>query len=149
MTSEKLQKYRENFIESLEESVYRKEVNAAFDATRIPEVENLKLKLQTEHDENEKKIAAIDPNDKTKETRQKRKAIEFRQKQIEEKFTECDETVVAIKTAILKADDEAKFFRLRIEFAKMWEPLKVEEERKSPKPEEQIILPPPNDTGHL
>lgn len=123
---ENIEKYKAEFINSLEEQIYRKQVNADFDIARIPDVEKLRADRMAEHGEVTKQIEALDPTDHTRATRDKKKGLELKQTKLEELCLQCDDTITQIKISVQKAIDEAKFLKLRMEFAKTWVP-KVEE----------------------
>lgn len=110
--------YRKNFSNELNEQIWRKAVNIEFDKTKIPDVKKLQDDKFKELDQMKADLKAIDPNDTTKATREKRKGLEKEIAKAEEFIVSCDETISLISESIRKDKEKIKGLKQRVEFAK-------------------------------
>lgn len=110
--------YKEKFIDEMNEQIWRKQVNIAFDKTKIPDVQKLQADKFKELDELKSELAGIDPKDTTKATRTKRKGLEIKITKAEEFVVSCDETITLINESIRKDDEKINGLQQRVEFAK-------------------------------
>lgn len=118
MTPEQIKTYKEKFIFELEEQVWRKEMNIAFDLSKIPELEKLRDGWFKEMDKLKEDFKLIDPADSTKATRVKRKDLENKIASSEDFTLKCDETITEIRVNTNKEKDKVDQLLGRIEFAK-------------------------------
>jgi hypothetical protein len=116
MTSEQTKIIKDKFILELQEQVWRKEMNIAFDLSKIPEVEKLRDDKFKELDDLNTEFKKIDPADTTKVTRVKRKDLEKKIAAAEEFTLSCDETITAIKVNTGKEKEKVDQINARIKF---------------------------------
>lgn len=117
MTKESKEFYKEEFLTELEEQVWRKEMNIAFDLSKIPDIEKLRDGKFKELDDLNTEFKKIDPADTTKVTRVKRKDLEKKIAAAEEFTLSCDETITAIKVNTGKEKEKVDQINARIKFA--------------------------------
>ncbi len=120
MTKEKLLFYRNEFIMELEEQVWRKEMNIAFDLSKIPDIEKLRDNKFKELDDLNAEFKKIDSADTTKVIRVKRKDLEKKIAAAEEFTLSCDETITAIKVNTGKEKEKVDQINARIKFAETY-----------------------------
>jgi hypothetical protein len=132
MTLEKIEQAREEFISDLEKNIWRKECNAAFDETRLSLVQAERQKAIDEATELYKEKEAIDPKDHTRETREKKKAIDKDLAKVNKIADDCEDTMAQIVTGVKNARAEAKAYRDRADFAKTYDINVVKVEEKKP-----------------
>lgn len=118
MTKQSQEFYKEEFIAELETQVWRKELNIAFDLSKIPEIEKLRDDKFKELDELNAEFKKIDSVDTTKITRTKRKELEKKIAAAEEFTLSCDETITSIKVNTGKEKEKVDQLNARIKFAK-------------------------------
>lgn len=112
------EKYKEKFIDELNEQIWRKRVNLEFDQSKLPAVKKLQDDKFKELDQLKEDLKAIDPKDTTKITRTKRKELEAKIAKAEDFIVSCDETMSLINESIRKDKEKIKGTRERVEFAK-------------------------------
>ena len=110
--------YEEKFIDEMNEQIWRKHLNIAFDKTKIPDIQKLQADKFKELDEMKAELASIDPKDTTKVTRTKRKELEGKIAKAEEFIVSCDETISLINESIRKDEEKINGLKQRVEFAK-------------------------------
>ncbi len=120
MRKENQEFYRDEFITELEEQVWRKEMNIAFDLSKIPDIEKLRDDRFKQLDELNTEFKKIDPADTTKVTRVKRKDLEKKIAAAEEFTLSCDETITAIKVNTGKEKEKVDQINARIKFAETY-----------------------------
>lgn len=120
MTKESQEFYKEEFLTELEEQVWRKEMNIAFDLSKIPDIEKLRDNKFKELDELNIEFKKIDPIDTTKIIRTKRKDLEKKIAAAEEFTLSCDETITAIKINTGKEKEKIDQLNARIKFAETY-----------------------------
>jgi len=120
MTSEQTKIIRDKFILELQEQVWRKEMNIAFDLSKIPDIEKLRDGKFKELDELNIEFKKIDPTDTTKVTRVKRKDFEKKIATAEEFTLSCDETITVIKVNTGKEKEKVDQLNARINFAEKY-----------------------------
>ena len=120
MKKENQEFYRDEFITELEEQVWRKEMNIAFDLSKIPDIEKLRDDRFKQLDELNTEFKKIDPADTTKVTRVKRKDLEKKIATAEEFTLSCDETITAIKVNTGKEKEKVDQINARIKFAETY-----------------------------
>lgn len=120
MTSEQTKVIKDKFILELQEQVWRKEMNIAFDLSKIPDIEKLRENKFKELDELNSEFKKIDPADTTKVTRVKRKDLEKKIAAAEEFTLSCDETITAIKVNTGKEKEKVDQINARIKFAETY-----------------------------
>ena len=102
----------------MNEQIWRKHLNIAFDKTKIPDIQKLQADKFKELDEMKAELASIDPKDTTKVTRTKRKELEGKIAKAEEFIVSCDETISLINESIRKDEEKINGLKQRVEFAK-------------------------------
>ncbi|QQR82452.1 hypothetical protein IPJ70_04220 [Candidatus Campbellbacteria bacterium] len=112
------QKIKEKFIEELEDQIWRKELNIAFDLSKIPEIEKLRDDKFKELDGLNADYNLIDPADTTKQTRVKRKDLEKKIATAEDFTLKCDETIVTVRDNTNKERERIDQLMARIKFAR-------------------------------
>jgi hypothetical protein len=120
MTPEQTKIIKDKFILELQEQVWRKEMNIAFDLSKIPDIEKLRDNKFKELDELNSEFKKIDPADTTKVTRVKRKDLEKKIAAAEEFTLSCDETITAIKVNTGKEKEKVDQINARIKFAETY-----------------------------
>lgn len=128
MTPEKIEKYRADFIANLEEHIWKKECNAAYDESRIPLVIAERTKALDEVVALTKEFKDIDskfdPKDHSKTTRTAKKKwideMELKIKKANDVADDCEDTIASINNSVRNARQEASNFKSRIEFAKTY-----------------------------
>lgn len=120
MTSEQTKAIKDKFILELQEQVWRKEMNIAFDLSKIPDIEKLRDDRFKQLDELNGEFKKIDPADTTKVTRVKRKDLEKKIAAAEEFTLSCDETITAIKVNTGKEKEKVDQINARIKFAETY-----------------------------
>lgn len=120
MTPEQTKAIQDKFILELNEQVWRKEMNIAFDLSKIPDIEKLRDNKFNELDELNTEFKKIDPADTTKITRVKRKDLEKKIAAAEEFTLSCDETIMAIKVNTSKEKEKVDQINARIKFAEIY-----------------------------
>lgn len=75
-SAEHKESFKADEIKRLTESGWKQKITAEHLRSSIPRLEDLKLKAGKDVEECQKELEALDPQDKTRETREKRKAIE-------------------------------------------------------------------------
>lgn len=120
MTPEQTKIIKDKFILELQEQVWRKEMNIAFDLSKIPDIEKLRDNKFKELDELNSEFKKIDPADTTKMTRVKRKDLEKKIAAAEEFTLSCDETITAIKVNTGKEKEKVDQINARIKFAETY-----------------------------
>lgn len=120
MTTEQTKIIKDKFILELQEQVWRKEMNIAFDLSKIPDIEKLRDGRFKELDELNTEFKKIDPTDTTKVTRVKRKDLEKKIATAEEFTLSCDETITAIKVNTGKEKEKVDQINARIKFAETY-----------------------------
>lgn len=120
MTPEQTKIIKDKFILELQEQVWRKEMNIAFDLSKIPDIEKLRDNKFKELDELNSELKKIDPADTTKVTRVKRKDLEKKIAAAEEFTLSCDETITAIKVNTGKEKEKVDQINARIKFAETY-----------------------------
>lgn len=120
MTSEQTKVIKDKFILELQEQVWRKEMNIAFDLSKIPDIEKLRDDRFKQLDELNIEFKKIDPADTTKITRVKRKDLEKKIAASEEFTLSCDETITAIKVNTGKEKEKVDQINARIKFAETY-----------------------------
>lgn len=120
MTKENQEFYRDEFITELEKQVWRKEMNIAFDLSKIPDIEKLRDGKFKELDDLNAEFKKIDPADTTKVIRVKRKDLEKKIATAEEFTLSCDETITAIKVNTGKEKEKVDQINARIKFAETY-----------------------------
>jgi chromosome segregation ATPase len=125
MIPEKIEEVRARFIADLEEQIWKKECNAAFDESRIPLIRDERekaidevVKLAKEGKSVEDK--AFVEKDNTKETRMKIKKLKNDINKANELADNCEATMAAIANSVKTARMEADGLKKRIEFAKTY-----------------------------
>ena len=117
MTKQSKEFYKEEFLAELETQVWRKELNIAFDLSKIPEIEKLRDDKFKELDDLNAEFKKIDPSDTTKITRTKKKDLEKKIAAAEEFTLSCDETITSIKVNTGKEKEKVDQLNARIKFA--------------------------------
>jgi septal ring factor EnvC (AmiA/AmiB activator) len=120
MTKENIKVYKKEFLAELEEQVWRKEMNIAFDLSKIPDIEKLRDDRFQQLDELNGEFKKIDLADTTKVTRVKRKDLEKKIAAAEEFTLSCDETITAIKVNTSKEKEKVDQINARIKFAETY-----------------------------
>ncbi len=120
MTSEQTKIIKDKFILELQEQVWRKEMNIAFDLSKIPDIEKLRDDRFKQLDDLNAEFRKIDPADTTKVTRVKRKDLEKKISAAEEFTLSCDETITAIKVNTGKEKAKVDQINARIKFAETY-----------------------------
>lgn len=120
MTKESKEFYKEGFLTELEEQVWKKEMNIAFDLSKIPEIEKLRDDKFKELDGFNVEFKKLDPSDTTKVTRVKKKELEKKISAAEEFTLSCDETITAIKVNTGKEKEKVDQLNARIKFAESY-----------------------------
>ena len=120
MTSEQTKAIKDKFILELQEQVWRKEMNIAFDLSKIPDIEKLRDDKFKQLDELNIEFKKIDPADTTKVTRVKRKDLEKKIATAEEFTLSCDETITAIRVNTGKEKEKVDQINARIKFAETY-----------------------------
>lgn len=110
-------KIKEKFIEELEDQIWRKELNIAFDLSKIPEIEKLRDDKFRELDGLNAEFKLIDPSDTTKQTRVKRKDLEKKIATAEDFTLKCDETIVTVRDNTNKERERIDQLKARTKFA--------------------------------
>jgi uncharacterized coiled-coil DUF342 family protein len=111
------QKIKEKFIDELEDQIWRKELNIAFDLSKIPEIEKLRDDKFKDLDGLNADFKLIDPSDTTKQTRVKRKDLENKIAAAEDFTLKCDETIVTVRDNTNKERERVDQLKSRIKFA--------------------------------
>jgi hypothetical protein len=114
----KIKQYKQKFIDELHEQLWRKEVNLAYDNSKIPDVKKLQDDKFAELDELKREFDAIDAFDNTKATRMKGKELNAKIQKAQEFIVSCDETISLIKETSRKDKEKIKNIKERVEFAK-------------------------------
>lgn len=120
MTPEQTKVIKDKFILELQEQVWRKEMNIAFDLSKIPDIEKLRDGKFKELDDLNAEFKKIDPADTTKVIRVKRKDLEKKIATAEEFTLSCDETITAIKVNTGKEKEKVDQINARIKFAETY-----------------------------
>ncbi len=120
MTPTQTKVIKDKFILELQEQVWRKEINIAFDLSKIPDIEKLRDDRFKQLDELNGEFKKIDPADTTKVTRVKRKDLEKKIATAEEFTLSCDETITAIKVNTGKEKEKVDQINARIKFAETY-----------------------------
>lgn len=110
--------YLKNFINELNEQIWRKAVNLEFDLTKIPDIKKLQEEKQNNLDELRNELKAIPPRDTSKVTRLRKKELETNIAKAESFIVSCDETISLIDDGVRKDREKIKALLQRIEFAK-------------------------------
>jgi hypothetical protein len=121
MNKKEIRQSKEKFIAELQDQIWRKEMNIAFDLSKIPDIEKLRDRKFKEHADLTTELAALNPTDHTRETREKKKTLEKRVTEIEDFTLSCDETITAINMGVQKERQKSFELQNRIEFAKKFE----------------------------
>ena len=125
MDTKQTEEVRAKFISDLEEQIWRKELNAAFDESRIPLIRDEREKAIDEVvklTEEGKKIEdkAFVEKDNTKETRMKIKKLELAIAKVNQVADDCEATMAAIGRSVQSNRAEVKGLKSRVEFAKSY-----------------------------
>lgn len=120
MTKENKEFYRNEFLLELGEQVWRKEMNIAFDLSKIPELEKLRDGWFKELDLLKEDLKKIDSADTTKATRIKRKDLEKKIAKGEDFALRCDETILSIRDNTNKEKEKVDQLNARIKFAETY-----------------------------
>jgi chromosome segregation ATPase len=115
---EKIEKFRGTFISEIEELIWRKEVNAAYDESKVSAVEGERLKGLEKVAELTKQLEGFDASDKSKQTRDAKKKL---QQEIDKENINIDAAEELLNTmhkAIKTARNEVANLSARVEFAK-------------------------------
>lgn len=110
--------YLKNFINELNEQIWRKAVNLEFDLNKIPDIKKLQEERQIKLDDLRRELEAIPPRDTSKQTRIHRKELEAEITKAESFIVSCDETISLITESADKDREKIKSLLQRIEFAK-------------------------------
>ena len=113
--------YKEKFIDELQEQLWRKEVNLAYDETKIPEIKKLQDEKFIDLDAMKRTLESLDPLDKTKAVRVKRKELESQIEKAQEFIVSCDETISLINETSRKDKEKIKNLKERVEFVRTFE----------------------------
>lgn len=114
----KTKQYRQKFIEELNEQLWRKAVNIAYDQSKIPDIAKLQEEKFTEIDDLKREFDSIDAFDNTKATRIKSKELNAKIEKAQEFIVSCDETISLINENSRKDKEKIKNIKERVEFAK-------------------------------
>lgn len=114
----KTKQYRQKFIEELNEQLWRKAVNIAYDQSKIPDISKLQEEKFTELDDLKKEFDSIDAFDNTKATRIRSKELNAKIEKAQEFIVSCDETISLINENSRKDKEKIKNIKERVEFAK-------------------------------
>ena len=117
MTSEQTKVIKDKFIQELNEQIWRKKMNIAFDLSKIPDIEKLRDDRFKELDGLNADLKLIDPSDTTKQSRVKRKDLEKKIALAEDFTLKCDETIVVIRDNTNKENEKVDQLLARIKFA--------------------------------
>jgi hypothetical protein len=120
MTSEQVKTIRDKFTLELHEQIWRKEMNIAFDLSKIPDIEKLRDDRFKELDGLNADLKLIDFSDTTKQSRVKRKDIEKKITLAEDFTLKCDETIVVIRDNTNKEKEKVDQLNARIKFAETY-----------------------------
>lgn len=124
---------KESFIKDLQDQIWRKEMNIAFDLSKIPEIEILRDSKFKEHTDLQNELTVLDPADHTKETKTKKKELEKKIAVIEEFTLNCDETITTINVNVQRERQKSYELQARVKFAKSFEYQEPKEETEQDK----------------
>src|SRR3989344_8758061 len=117
MTSEQTKVIKDKYIQELNEQIWRKKMNIAFDLSKIIDIEKLRDDRFKELDGLNADLKLIDPSDTTKQSRVKRKDLEKKIALAEDFTLKCDETIVVIRDNTNKENEKVDQLLARIKFA--------------------------------
>ncbi len=125
MDTKKLEEIRTQYIADLEEQIWKKEVNAAFDESRIPLIKDERQKAIDEVVKISKEGKTIEDKafvekDHSKETRIKIKQMKNDILRANQTADACEDTIATIINAVRSARIEANGLKKRIEFVKAY-----------------------------
>ncbi len=120
MTAEQTGVIKDKFILELNEQIWRKEMNIAFDLSKIPDIEKLRDVRFKELDGLNADLKLIDSTDTTKQSRIKRKDLEKKIALAEDFTLKCDETIVVIRDNTNKEKEKVDQLQARIKFAETY-----------------------------
>jgi hypothetical protein len=111
---------KKKYLDEIEESIWRKEIENAFSQTLIPKIAEQRELAVHMGEEFENQLDVFDPKDHTRETREKKKALEH-QIEIQKRVVKiADGEIENLKSSNLHVGKEIKVLKEKAEFVKKY-----------------------------
>lgn len=108
--------FKESEVKRLTEEAWKQKISAEHLRTTIPRLEDLMKKAADEAEPLRKELEALDPADHTRETREKRKALEKKIENSEKGIDYCGQQIESILKQIAHLDEQSQANLKRAQF---------------------------------